>query len=222
MSSVVNTKSKSGPPVIGGDKTGANIRKISSSGRSVKQDGRAGSLLYLTLTNKKWSIRVPLLHYHIGSRCPCLIGKSRQSDSHCYRARFERATKKEGLAPSLPFLSLLSTRKMKYDRSAPVMDGTFALKEISLAPYQSLVQKLCDEIDVELTHVNRFTNRHADSLATLASKIKFEDDEDEAVIKISNRRNQPYKMKAVNSYTTSPADADYDSDFNKPNFATSD
>ncbi|KAK8499224.1 hypothetical protein V6N12_076074 [Hibiscus sabdariffa] len=76
---------RSGPPVIGGDKTGADIRKISSSGRSVKQDGRAGSLLYLTLTNKKWSIRVPLLHCHIGSRCPCLIGKSRQSDSHCYR-----------------------------------------------------------------------------------------------------------------------------------------
>lgn len=65
-------------------------------------------------------------------------------------------------------------------------DGTFALKEISLAPYQSLVQKLCDEIDVELTHVNRSTNRHADSLATLASKKKFEDDE--AVIKISKRR----------------------------------
>lgn len=50
------------------------------------------------------------------------------------------------------------------------------------------MQKLCDEIDVELTHVNRSTNRHADSLATLASKIKFEDDEDEAVIKISKRR----------------------------------
>lgn len=50
-------------------------------------------------------------------------------------------------------------------------DGTFALKEISLAPYQSLVQKLCYEIDVELTHVNRSTNRHADSLATDASKI---------------------------------------------------
>lgn len=65
-------------------------------------------------------------------------------------------------------------------------DGTFALKEISLAPYQSLVQKLCDEIDVEFTHVNRSTNRHADSLATLASKRKFEDDE--AVIKISKRR----------------------------------
>lgn len=26
------------------------------------------------------------------------------------------------------------------------------------------MQKLCDEIDVEFTHVNRFTNRHADSL----------------------------------------------------------
>ncbi|KAK8482488.1 hypothetical protein V6N13_026826 [Hibiscus sabdariffa] len=111
---------------------------------------------------------------------------------------------------------------MNHPQPRKKTDGTFALKEISLAPYQSLVQKLCDEIDVELTHVNRFTNRHADSLATLASKIKFEDDEDEAVIKISNRRNQPYKMKAVNSYTTSPADADYDSDFNKPNFATSD
>lgn len=33
-------------------------------------------------------------------------------------------------------------------------DGAFALKEISLAPTQSLVQKLCDEIDVEFTHVN--------------------------------------------------------------------
>lgn len=52
------------------------------------------------------------------------------------------------------------------------------MKEISREPSQSLVQKLCDEIDVEFTHVNRSTNRHADSLATLASKIKFEDDED--------------------------------------------
>ena len=38
---------------------------------------------------------------------------------------------------------------------------------------------------MELTHVNRSTNRHADSLATLASKRKFEDDE--AVIKINKR-----------------------------------
>jgi ribonuclease HI len=67
-------------------------------------------------------------------------------------------------------------------------DGAFALKEISLAPTQSLVQKLCDEIDVELTHVNRSTNRHADSLATDASKRKFEDDENEALIKISKQR----------------------------------
>lgn len=34
MSSVVNTKSRSGPPVIGGDKTGADIRKIRSSLRN--------------------------------------------------------------------------------------------------------------------------------------------------------------------------------------------
>ncbi|KAK9041684.1 hypothetical protein V6N11_016774 [Hibiscus sabdariffa] len=34
--------------------------------------------------------------------------------------------------------------------------------------------------------------------------------------------DQPYKMKAANSYTTSPADVDYDSNFNKPNSATSD
>ena len=54
-------------------------------------------------------------------------------------------------------------------------DGTFALKEISLAPSQFLVLKLSYSIDVELTHVNRSTNRHADSLATLASKIKFEE-----------------------------------------------
>ena len=48
-----------------------------------------------------------------------------------------------------------------------------------------LVRKLCEEIDVELTYVNRFTNRYVDLSATLASKIKFEDDEDEAVFKIS-------------------------------------
>lgn len=54
------------------------------------------------------------------------------------------------------------------------------MKDISLAPYQSLVRKLCEKMDVELTlkKNNRSTNRHADSLATLASKIKFEDDED--------------------------------------------
>lgn len=38
-------------------------------------------------------------------------------------------------------------------------DGTFALKEISLAPSQFLVLKLSYSIDVELTHVNRSTNR---------------------------------------------------------------
>lgn len=36
--------------------------------------------------------------------------------------------------------------------------------------------KLCYEIEVELTHVNRSTNQHVGSLATGASKIKFEDD----------------------------------------------
>lgn len=98
----------------------------------------------------------------------------------------------EALAIGLSIAKEMKINKLKVVGDSNLVvrqtDGTFALKEISLAPYQSLVQKLCDEIDVELTHVNRFTNRHADSLATLASKIKFEDDEDEAVIKISKRR----------------------------------
>ncbi|CAK9151705.1 unnamed protein product [Ilex paraguariensis] len=69
------------------------------------------------------------------------------------------------------------------------LNETSALKEIFLAPSNSLVcrSSVSDEIDVEFTNVNRFTNRLTDSLVTLASKRKkFKDDE--AIIKISKRR----------------------------------
>ena len=119
--------------------------------------------------------------------------KSPKGESTSLSFKFEfpcsnNSSEYEALALGLSIAKEMKIKKLKVvgDSNFVVRqtDGTFALKEISLAPYQSLVQKqkLCDEIDVELTHVNRSTNRHADSLATLASKIKFEDDEDEAVI----------------------------------------
>lgn len=66
--------------------------------------------------------------------------------------------RRESIIPEYDSAKEMKINKFKVVRQT---DGTFALKDISLA---SLVQKLCDEIDVELTHVNRFTNRHADSL----------------------------------------------------------
>lgn len=124
-----------------------------------------------------------------------IVLKSPKGESTSLSFKFEfpcsnNSSEYESLAIGLSIAKEMKINKLKVVGDSNLVvrqtDGTFALKEISLAPYQSLVQKLCDEIDVELTHVNRSTNRHADSLATLASKIKFEDDE--AVIKISKRR----------------------------------
>ncbi|XP_026433560.1 uncharacterized protein LOC113330999 [Papaver somniferum] len=52
------------------------------------------------------------------------------------------------------------------------MNGVYALKEVTLAPYRSEAQKLLNYfVDVTITHVVHSNNRHADCLATLASKL---------------------------------------------------
>ncbi|XP_026451457.1 uncharacterized protein LOC113351736 [Papaver somniferum] len=55
------------------------------------------------------------------------------------------------------------------------MNGVYSLKEVTLAPYISETQKLWNYFaDVTITHIGRNNNKHADFLATLASKLQFE------------------------------------------------
>ncbi|XP_026451872.1 uncharacterized protein LOC113352242 [Papaver somniferum] len=55
------------------------------------------------------------------------------------------------------------------------MNGVYALKEVTLDPYRSEAQRLLNYFaDATMTHVGRSNNRHADFLATLASKLQFE------------------------------------------------
>ncbi|XP_026399920.1 uncharacterized protein K02A2.6-like [Papaver somniferum] len=53
------------------------------------------------------------------------------------------------------------------------MNGVYALKEVTLAQYRSEAQRLLKYFaDATITHVGRNNNKHADCLATLASKLR--------------------------------------------------
>ncbi|XP_062028626.1 uncharacterized protein LOC133744548 [Rosa rugosa] len=54
------------------------------------------------------------------------------------------------------------------------MRGNFAVKEAALAPYRTLAQKLIRVFDqATLEHIPGSTNRYADALATIGSKLSF-------------------------------------------------
>ena len=54
--------------------------------------------------------------------------------------------------------------------------GDFTLKEPSLAPYKTMAQRLEDSVEeFNIEHSLRSDNRFADALATLGSKVRFED-----------------------------------------------
>ncbi|XP_026416431.1 uncharacterized protein LOC113311847 [Papaver somniferum] len=64
------------------------------------------------------------------------------------------------------------------------LNGVYALKEVTRAPYRSEAQKLLNYFaDATITHVGRNNNKHADCLATLASKLQFEGLEETLTVK---------------------------------------
>ena len=70
-------------------------------------------------------------------------------------------------------------------------NGEFALKEQMLAPYRTLVQTLWKKFqNVKCQHSPRSTNRYADALATLASKIQIPK-ENESITMAVVRRTLP-------------------------------
>ncbi|XP_026410249.1 uncharacterized protein LOC113305426 [Papaver somniferum] len=64
------------------------------------------------------------------------------------------------------------------------MNGVYSLKKVTLAPYISEVQKLLNYFaDVTITHIGRNNNKHADCLATLASKLQYEGLEETLIVR---------------------------------------
>ncbi|XP_026416267.1 uncharacterized protein LOC113311678 [Papaver somniferum] len=64
------------------------------------------------------------------------------------------------------------------------VNGVYVLKELTLAPYRSEAQRLLNYFsDATIIHVGRINNKHADFLATLASKLKFEGLEETLTVK---------------------------------------
>ncbi|CAL2246605.1 unnamed protein product [Prunus armeniaca] len=54
------------------------------------------------------------------------------------------------------------------------MGGSFAVKEATLAPYRTVTERLVNSFkQVVLEHISGVTNRYADALATLGSKLSF-------------------------------------------------
>ncbi|XP_026435809.1 uncharacterized protein LOC113333600 [Papaver somniferum] len=63
------------------------------------------------------------------------------------------------------------------------MNGIYSLKEITLAPSRDEEQRLLTHFsDATITHTVRTNNRHADCLATLASKLQFEGSEKAIIV----------------------------------------
>ncbi|XP_062011420.1 uncharacterized protein LOC133728012 [Rosa rugosa] len=54
------------------------------------------------------------------------------------------------------------------------LKGDFAVKEVTLAPYRTLAERLIKKFEqITLEHIPGSTNRYADALATLGSKLSF-------------------------------------------------
>ncbi|XP_026458895.1 uncharacterized protein LOC113359488 [Papaver somniferum] len=63
------------------------------------------------------------------------------------------------------------------------MNGTYSLKEITLAPFRAEAQRLLTHVaDATITHTFRTNNRHVDCLETLASKLQFEGSEKDIIV----------------------------------------
>lgn len=66
------------------------------------------------------------------------------------------------------------------------VNGEFALKEVVLVEYRTAIQKLIKSFSsIQFEHVPRAQNKHADDLATLASKVDIP--EEEASVKIMTK-----------------------------------
>ncbi|XP_026441535.1 uncharacterized protein LOC113340625 [Papaver somniferum] len=64
------------------------------------------------------------------------------------------------------------------------MNGIYALKELTPASYRAEAQKLLNYfVDVTITHIGRNSNKHADCLDTLSSKLQFEGFEETLTVK---------------------------------------
>ncbi|CAL8175773.1 unnamed protein product [Prunus armeniaca] len=65
------------------------------------------------------------------------------------------------------------------------LQGSFAVKKATLAPYRTASERLINSFkQVMLEHIPRVTNRYADTLTTLGSKLSFvEEQPNSAVIK---------------------------------------
>ncbi|XP_026383710.1 uncharacterized protein LOC113279224 [Papaver somniferum] len=58
------------------------------------------------------------------------------------------------------------------------MNGVYSLKEVTLSPFRADAQQLLTQFsDATIVHTGRTNNKHADCLATLASKLQFEGSE---------------------------------------------
>ncbi|KAK9932280.1 hypothetical protein M0R45_019525 [Rubus argutus] len=63
------------------------------------------------------------------------------------------------------------------------MKGDFAVKEATLAPYRTMAEKLVGMFDQAiLEHIPGATNRYADALATLGSKLSFTNEQPNVVV----------------------------------------
>lgn len=57
------------------------------------------------------------------------------------------------------------------------VNGKFALKEAALVEYKTAIQKIIKSFSsIQFEHVPRAQNKHADALATLASKVDIPDE----------------------------------------------
>ena len=67
--------------------------------------------------------------------------------------------------------------------------GSFSLKELSLAPYRAMAQRMEEKFSTfEIEHAPRNKNRFADALAALGSQIIFEGSS--ANVEVSKRKNR--------------------------------
>ncbi|XP_026450782.1 uncharacterized protein LOC113350893 [Papaver somniferum] len=78
------------------------------------------------------------------------------------------------------------------------VNGDFHLKEPHLAPYRAEAQRLTSQTGLTLDHTGRGGNKHADALATLASKVQL-NGEEEGTVTIK-RKDMPSTWKENMSF----------------------
>ncbi|XP_026447936.1 uncharacterized protein LOC113348396 [Papaver somniferum] len=180
------------PRSIKGQAVADLLATFPGEGTTALHEDLPGNFQKSLLSKKKHGYCIstdPTPRSNIGGAGVVMVSPTSEVFSHSFKLDFQRTNNSAEYEAFLIGLSLAKRAGATYlevrsDSKLLVnqMNRVYSLKEVTLAPYRSKAQKLLNYfVNETITHIGRNNNKHADFLATLASK--FEGLEETLIVK---------------------------------------